>query len=252
MSAPTLQKMKGGAVYTRFPDIEVKLDELYQLTDQQLVARCELPKSDPNGVPTQCVVHFLRQHRDNPQVFTPLYRILATRARQVRPNKLLPKHEQPAHETAFDAFTMLLAEEQKGYQERLDYFEVNFKGAYANLILDAQRHHEALTAKQSTPGASDDHSDDQEPDDESTGDPYDDPVFKDREVASVWGVALERMTLRQQKIVKMCKQGFLIESNDPDEATISKLLGITPKTARKDRDTARAILKRLIEEGVNA
>jgi hypothetical protein len=253
LSAPALRKKKGGAVYTRFPDIEAKLDELYRLSDKQLVTRCELPKSDPNGVPTQCVVHFLRQHRDNPRVFTPLYRILATRARQVRPTKLLPKHEQPAHETAFDEFALLLVKEQEGYQERLDFFEVDFKGAYALLILDAQRRHDSLGAKQSAPHSESDHpGEDPEPEADLPADPYDDPVFKGREAASIWGIALERMTLRQRKIVKMCRQGFLIESNDSEEATISKLLGITPKTARKDRNIARAIFEQLIEEGVNA
>lgn len=243
---PPLRKIKKttSAIYTRFPDVEATLAELYQLTDTEIVARCQLPRGSEGYVKTQCIVHFLRHRRDTPATFERIFRILEGRVRRFSYANLNLSHQKSALEGAFDRFGMLIADESRGYNDRLDMFEVNFDTAYASLAYDEQRQLLAHAA----------HVTDKSDDDEDDGDTacleHDiDDVFRDFEFHTRMQAAWKQMKSRQRDAVDLAHHGYPVETVKPGEHSISGLLGVTPKTVRADLSKAYALLKPLSQQG---
>ena len=146
-----------------------------------------------------------------------------------------------------DHFIDLLLNDRKPYDDRLDYYEVNFNGAVAADRRDAnERHwkHENRTAELET--------DDGEvsAEVESAAGEYD-PFDADELDKNVYRLlldeAIDSLPEFQRRIVVMWHQDIPIESNDPSVASISKVLGKSEKTIRTHRDKAFASLKLRLE-----
>jgi len=242
LNAPPLRKKNTttGTAYVRFPDVEHSLSDLYALSDEEIIARCELPKGAPGFVETQCVVHFLRRRRHVPKTFEPLFQNLQRRVRRIRLSQIDPDYDEHVREGAFDRFNMLVASESKGYNERLDIFEVNFRGGYASLMLDELNQRTAHA--QHFAEKADVNDDDETYIDDGT-DP--DTLFRNLDFARRWKVWRECMTLRQRSAVKLALRGTPVESAQPGHNSISSLLGVTPKTIRSDLKKAHALFKSL-------
>lgn len=246
--SPLKKKKPNGALYQRFKDVEAALGILWSLPDADLIDRLALGPSDKNYVQSQCLMHLARHSRGNRRVFESVFRTLAARLRQIRPATLIPHLKHDTLETAFDEFNMRFAEDGVIDQDRLDFFEVDFKSAYKSIILDAQRHHIAQSEKHVAPQIKES-TDDEDHALEDEANIHDSTLIERIDLSRQWGKALERMTLRQRLITKMRRQGLLIESKNPNEPTIAKLVNVDPKTVRSDLAKALKIFKQISEEG---
>lgn len=222
--------------------------------------RAAISKRDhPGFVPSECLVHFIRasRHDNNHAWFERLYRILTERVL-----RSLPKAESFDGETesltrgvirdkVFGRFVELLSADRAGYVDKVDYFEVRFDGALASLRRDAQEQ-AWRDENRSQPLEFDEESGELSPEVEAAAgiyDPFatsdfDDPVYRLRLDA-----AIEALPIEQSRIIHMLRQGFPIDSKEPDVMTIAKALGRSEKTVRTYRDKAFAALRAAMADG---
>jgi DNA-directed RNA polymerase specialized sigma24 family protein len=254
MVDPLKKRDKSGLPYTRFADIESKLVQLVTLPDHEVVARCILGRDDESYVPTECLLHLLRRgfRAQNNVVVKPLFETFLARLRRAIP--LREKKETLVRIQAFeqvqDRLVTLLSEDANVYQERLDFFEVQFKGALATLLLDANRQAQREHAKHTPLG--DEETGEIDPEVEKaagTFHPFDPVSLEDEYYRSVLDAAMEKLPLPQKRIIEMIRMNMSIESQDPEVVTISKVLGVAEKTVRNRRNKAIATIKRMIEQG---
>lgn len=257
---PLRKRSLDGVLYTRVPEIEALIAELAVLPRNELAARAEITKrSDPGYVPSECLVYFVRATRDDndERWFERLYRILAERALRSlpRPENRDGKTESMTRgvvrDNVLDRFAALLAEDRSRYVDRLDYFEIRFDGALTRLRLDAQKQawrHE----NRSKPLEYDEESGELSPEVETAvevHDPFAASEFDDPAYRSRLDAAIEALPSEQSRIIEMLRQGFPIDSKEPDVMTIAKALGRSEKTIRTYRDKAFAALRAAMTEG---
>ena len=152
---------------------------------------------------------------------------------------------------AFGRFVELLAADRIAYKDRLDYFEIRFDGALKRLRLDAERQ-ARRDEKRHQPLGDDEASGELSPEVEAAArvyDPFampdlDEPAYRLR-----FDTAIENLPAGQRRIIHMLRQGFVIDSKDPDVMTISKALGRSEKTIRTYRNKAVAALRAAMGEG---
>ena len=258
--APLRKRRLNGELYGRDPKIEALIAELAVLPRDELIARAEITKrSDPGYIPSECLVYFIRaSRRDNNEAwFERLYRILIGRVL-----RSLPKAESSDGRTesltrgvvrdkVFSRFVELLSADRADYIDKLDYFEVRFDGALASLRRDAQEK-AWRDENRSQPLEYDEESGELSPEVEAAAgahDPFaasdfDDPAYRSRLDAAIGALPIE-----QSRIIHMLRQGFPIDSKEPDVMTIAKALGRSEKTIRTYRDKAFATLRAAMTDG---
>lgn len=258
--APLRKRRLSGELYERDPKIQALIAELTVLPRDELIARAEITKrSDPGYIPSECLVYFIRaSRRDNNEAwFERLYRILIERVL-----RSLPKAESSDGRTesmtrgvvrdkVFSRFVELLSADRAAYVDKLDYFEVRFDGALASLRRDAQEK-AWRDENRSQPLEYDEESGELSPEveaaagayDPSAASDFDDPAYRSRLDA-----AIEALPKEQSRIIHMLRQGFPIDSKEPDVMTIAKALGRYEKTIRTYRDKAFATLRAAMTDG---
>jgi hypothetical protein len=260
MVTPLRKRRLGGEPYERDPKVEALIAELATLPRDQLIARAAITKrADPGYIPSEGLVYFLRasRHDNNEAGFDRLYRILTERVL-----RSLPRAESVDGETesltrgvirdkVFGRFVELLSADRAGYVDKVDYFEVRFDGALASLRRDAQEQ-AWRDENRSQPLEFDEESGELSPEVEAAVgvyDPFaasdfDDPAYRLRLDA-----AIEALPTEQSRIIHMLRQGFPIDSKEPDAMTIAKALGRSEKTVRTYRDKALAALRAAMADG---
>lgn len=249
-----------GELYERDRKVEALIAELAALPRDELIGRAAITKrSDPGYVPSECLVYFIRasRHDNNEAWFERLYRILMGRVL-----RSVPKSESSDGKTesltrivvrdkVFSRFVELLSADRASYVDKLDYFEIRFDGAVASLKRDAQEQ-AWRDENRSQPLEYDEESGELTAEVERAAgahDPFattdfDDPVYRLRLDA-----AIEALPPEQIRIIHMLKEGFPIDSKEPDVMTISKALGRSEKTIRTYRDKAIATLRLALADG---
>jgi DNA-binding CsgD family transcriptional regulator len=256
MITPLVKCTLDGVVYTRDKKIEAILTDLDVLSRSDLVARCMIrDRSDPGYVPSECLLYFVRASRANNSDahFERLYKIMMARVLGA-----LPKAETIAgeimrvsltksriREKAFDRFVELLVADRQAYSEKLDYFEVRFDGALANLRRDAQ---DTAWREENRTIPLEYDAETNEPSAEveraiGTFDPFGASAFDADDYRSRLDAAIDSLPPEQSRIIEMLRQGFPIDSKDADAMTIAKALGKSEKTIRTHRDRALAALR---------
>ena len=251
-----------GELYTRDPRIESLLGELSSLSREELLDRAGISRrSDPDYLPSECLVYFVRASRmdNNDDWFERLYKILNARVL-----RSLPKADEPGRkwktesysrgeirDRAYGRFVELLVADRNSYQERLDYFEVRFDGAVASLRRDAQEQVWRDENRSVSIEADDETGELTEEVERAAEDlnPFaswdmEDMVFRSRLEA-----AIESLPPEQRSVIEMLRQGFPIDSKEPDVMTISRVLGRSEKTIRNYRDRAFAALRDDLSDG---
>lgn len=257
---PLRKRRLTGELYARDPKIEALIAELVVLPCDALIARAAIMKrSDPGYIPSECLVYFVRasRHDNNEAWFERLYRILTERVL-----RSLPRAENSDGKTesltrgiirdkVFGRFVELLSGDRAAYVDKVDYFEVRFDGALASLRRDAQE--QAWRDENRTePLEIDEESGELSPEveaaagvyDPSTASDFDDPANRLRLDA-----AIDALPPEQSRIIHMLRQGFPIDSKEPDVMTIAKALGRSEKTIRTYRDKAFASLRVAMADG---
>ena len=258
--APLRKRRLSGEFYGRPPKIEALIAELAILPRDDLIARAGIAKrSAPGYIPSECLVYFIRaSRRDNNEAwFERLYRILIGRVL-----RSMPKAESSdgrmesltrglVRDKVFSRFVELLSADRTDYVDKLDYFEVRFDGALASLRRDAQEK-AWRDENRSKPLEYDEEYGELSPEVETAAgahDPFaasefDDPAYRLRLDA-----AIEALPTEQSRIIHMLRQGFPIDTKEPDVMSIAKALGRSEKTVRTYRDKAFATLRAALTDG---
>jgi hypothetical protein len=248
--------LEGGALYTRTVRTQELIAELGLLSRAELAARCMITdRSDPGYVPSECLMYFVRATRadNSDQHFERLYKILLSRLLRALPNPEMRDGEvirvsqtkSRIREVAFDRFVSALAADRQAYSETLDYFEVRFDGAVANLRRDAQdmawREENRTTTIEYDPETNEPSTEVEEA--AGAFNPFENSDFEGSDYRSRLDAAIDTLPQEQIRIIEMLRQGFPIDSKDPDAVTIAKTLGKSEKTIRLHRDRAYAALR---------
>jgi hypothetical protein len=263
--APPLRKTTlDGKLYTRRPEIEAALEALAGMSRSDMAERSKI--SDLNHadyLPPELLIHLVRNSRgDNDDShFERIYRSLRLRVLARLPslqgtpgpdNKTyVPKTNIKITEQVMDRFQEILIRDRAGYDDRMDYFEVNFDAAVASLKSTARR--KAWKEENaSQPLSLDEETNDLSPEIEAaaaaqnplTDSKIDDPYYRSRLDAAIDG-----LPPNQRMIIELLRQGIPIESKEPNVPSIVDLVGAVEKTVRNRRDRAfEAIRKALKEE----
>ncbi len=257
---PLRKRRLTGEVYERDRKVETLIAELAALPRDELIGRAAIRKrSDPGYVPSECLVYFIRasRHENSETWFERLYRILMERVLRSVPRsessdgKTESLTRSVIRDKVFSRFVEMLSADRASYVDKLDYFEVRFDGAVASLRRDAQEQ-AWRDENRSQPLEYDEESGELTAQVERAAgahDPFaahdlDDPVYRSRLDA-----AIEALPPEQIRIIHMLKEGFPIDSKEPDVMTISKALGRSEKTIRTYRDKAIAALRSALADG---
>ncbi|NKN09562.1 response regulator transcription factor [Rhizobium laguerreae] len=258
--APLRKRRLTGELYERDRKVEILIAELAVLPRDQLIGRAAITKrSDPGYVPSECLVYFIRasRHDNNEAWFERLYRILMERVL-----RSVPKSESSDGKTesltrsvvrdkVFSRFVEILSADRASYADKLDFFEVRFDGAVASLRRDAQEQ-AWRDENRSKPLEYDEESGELAAEVEAAAgvhDPFAASDFDDPTYRSRLDAAIEALPPEQIRIVHMLKEGFPIDSKEPDVMTIAKALGRSEKTIRTYRDKAIAALRLALADG---
>lgn len=263
MAVPLRKLQQDGTLYRRRPDVESKLDALLQRSRSQVRELCTIgAPADDNHVPSECLLHLVRGCRsDNSDrhfeaLFLALRQRVITRlpaaeiGHGVDGKVLASQRNIKIAEYVLDRFQALLVSDRAGYDERLDYFEVNFDAAIASLRLDGRRK-AFKEEKRTEPMTYDDETSElnveieeaaaaQNPPSESK---LDDPAYRLRFYA-----AIDTLPEDQRRVMELLLLGIPIDSKEPGVQTIVHILGCAEKTVRNRRDRAYVALRNTLEE----
>lgn len=257
---PLRKRTLNGEIYTRSAQIETKLMELALLSHDEVVAKCVVHnRNDPEYLPSECLVYLVRARRaDNSDIyFERLYKILIQRVARCLPKaenldgKTLSLTKSRIRELALDKFTELLLIDRKDYSDRLDFFEIRFDGALANLRRDAQKQAWREENRSETLELDEETGDLSAAVELAAGsfDPFDAPELDADRYQSRLNAAIDELPLEQGRIVEMIRQGIPIDSKEPDALTIAKVLNKSEKTIRTHRNKAFASLRAALMQG---
>jgi hypothetical protein len=250
-----------GRPYKRPDNVERLLEALDALPRTEILARCTIrDRSDPDYVPSECLLYFVRASRsDNANDhFERLYRILTKRVLATLPKAMtvgeteqISRTKSRIQEKAFDRFVEILAEDRQTQSAKLDYFEVRFDGALANLRRDAQEQawrEEKRTSQLEHDPETNELSDEVE---RALGsfNPFDPTQLGGKDYRLGLDAAIDALPPLQSRIITMLRQGYQIDSKNPNVMTIAKALKKSEKTIRTHRDLALISLKSLLLGG---
>ena len=256
---PLRKQTRDGKLYKRVGEIETKLVELALLSSNDLIARCKVRRRDDiNYVPSECLLYFVRAGPmdSSDSHVEQLYKFLVERVLRGLPNAenadgTLSLAKSEIREKAFHRFVVLLASDRKCYSEKLDYFEIRFDGALANLRRDAQEQ-VWRDENRSTSLELDDETGELSPEVERAGrsfDPFNVSELDTDDYRSRLDAAIETLPQGQRRIVEMIRQGIPIDSKKAGAMTIAKALKKSEKTIRTHRDKAYAALRDVLTRG---
>ncbi|ADZ72765.1 MULTISPECIES: response regulator transcription factor [Alphaproteobacteria] len=258
--APLRKRRLTGELYERDRKVETLIAELAALPRDELIGRAAITKrSEPGYVPSECLVYFIRasRHDNNETWFERLYRILMERVLRSVPKpensdgKTESLTRSVVRDKVFSRFVEILSADRASYVDKLDYFEVRFDGAVASLRRDAQEQ-AWRDENRSKPLEYDEESGELSAEVEAAAgahDPFAASDFDDPSYRSRLDAAIEALPPEQIRIIHMLKQGFPIDSKEPDVMTIAKALGRSEKTIRTYRDKAFAALRVALADG---
>lgn len=255
MITPLRKRKKSGELYRRRDTNEAILGELLALDRAELLERCQIRSSrDPNRVPSECLLYLVRACRDDNSDawFNCLWPLLMKRVRNRIPRIDVADGKESASRMSVrdkieSDFTLLLAEDREGYEEALDYFEVNFDGALSTRKLDAQKS-AWRDEKRNRPLENPEQPGEIALEVETAIGDFDPFAEKLDEIYRLrLDAAIEALPEEQIRIIEMLRLDIPIDSKDPFAVTIAKTLGRSEKTIRTYRDKAFATLRAAVE-----
>ncbi|HHG4670955.1 sigma-70 family RNA polymerase sigma factor [Stutzerimonas xanthomarina] len=252
--ARPLRKIKlDGTLYQRRPAVEAEIHDLTAVSPSELERRASIcSRTSPGFVSPEVLVHFVRN------VGAGMHRERLTELLLQRVYLLLPRAENAGEATAsltkanirddvVDHFVDLLLSDRAAYDNRLDYYEINFNSAIAKDRKDASDRHWKRDSQSEELGTDEDGA--YSALDEAIGgyDPFDPRELDEKFYRLRLDEEIDSLPELQRRIVEMWRQEIPIDSQDPSAVTISKALGKSEKTIRTHRDKAFATLRLRLE-----
>jgi RNA polymerase sigma factor (sigma-70 family) len=254
-----LQKQSDGKAYFRPPEIEAAMESLAGLSIEEVARRAVISDSDdPEYVPSECVLHFVRQSKTNGDTkpYRDLFEELLRRVLRAVPVPLrrvagMSKAAESDVElqiqdkVRFD-FQQLLCLDRQAYDKRLDFYEIRFNSAIAMLRATARR---AILRKESRrkPMQYDGDGSELSLEMEEALDRVrnncpqnDDSAYRLRFYA-----AISTLPDDQRRVMELLLGGLQI-------GAIAEIVGCVEKTVRNRRDRAFAAIREALKEEYDA
>ena len=253
MPRPLRKHRPDGTPYFRRDEVEAEIQALAGISTDELERRAGLWRvSEPGFVSPEALLYFARNVGAGPHRDKLTEKLLLRVVRRVPSianagSKTVSLTKMNIREDVRDHFVDLLLSDRNHYDDRLDYYEVNFNNAVAADRRDANGRHwkqENRTAEVETEdGEVFAHVE------SAVGDynPFDADELDKKDYRFLLNEAIDSLPEFQRRIVVMWRQDIPIESNDPSVKSISKVLGKSEKTIRTHRDKAFASLKLRLE-----
>ncbi len=247
---PLRKRTKEGALYTRPAEIEKIIVETLDLPFEDFVARAkQRNRCHPDYLPSEVLVYRIRLTRRNKTdgQFNALYSVLCERIHRSCPSAITRADGRTSvlgklmdvREYVVDRFVTLILKDRDGYSERLDFFEIRFDRAVRLLRKDAfsevSRRYKPLS-----PLEYDESGDVPEDVEKSLALRNPQSMTREEKVTYRFQVrrAIDSLPEMERRVIDMLHAEIAIESKNPDEPSISGVLGCTPKTVRNRRDRA--------------
>lgn len=263
LPGPLRKRRADKSLYSRPSEVEASIASLLLLPMKVIIERATIRDSKlPDYVPSESLLYFVRQTRDNDEIddFRELFVLLRQRILAATPaierkgagtSKLAVKAvDVDIQEAVLDAFNELLCKDRNDYDDRLDYFEIRFNSALARLRLTARRtvlrtesRTESLTLDAETNAPSIEVEAALAKLKNTGGEEIPDFLYRSRLLA-----AINTLPADEKRVIELILQDFLIDSTDPEVFTISKALGCSEKTVRNRRDRAFLKLRAELEQ----
>ncbi|WP_026143926.1 RNA polymerase subunit sigma-24 [Xanthomonas sp. SHU 308] len=257
MPEPLKSKDKHGLPFTRPPEIEVCLARLEAVDATARLQAFAITSRKSSGYePSEALTYFLRRAHatDAKDEFRQLFRLLMKRIGKSLLATVPDSRKAAAEgirEEIMGRFTERIAKDCNGRFAMLDFFEVRFDLAFARFRKSVLRQigpSMVLTEPLTMDGeASQEISREVE---EAAADflggypqKIDDPAFR-----LELDAAIDDLPDDQRRVVGLLRQGFQIDSKDPNIMTIAKMLQCDERTVRNRRDRAYRTLKSVLQE----
>lgn len=251
---------KQGEPYERPEKIRAALDDLYALPIEEVAKRAQsIPEGEEGFVPSECVLHFVRQSKVNGDAapYMALFKELRTRAANLVPAKCrrtgtdqylpISSFNAEVQEKVLDALLELVCQDREEYSQRLDFFEVRFNMAVTRLRSTARkklarrREHEQEAAYKGNSTAFSADLENLLASVRNSPDP--EKNFFRFEVRQ----AIDQLPSDERHVIELLHMKDLpIEAKDPATLSVSKLLKCTDRTVRNRRDRAYKQLKEIL------
>jgi hypothetical protein len=263
MVVPLRKVDADGKLYERRPEIEAALGKLVLLPLSEVADCCEVTDTaSASHLPSECLLHLVRASRlDNSDTyFEALYRALLQRVlaqlprtevgRDAEGKILVSQKNVQIVEGVMDRFLELLMLDRGGYDDRLDYFEVNFDDAVVALRSTARKK-AWKEEKRSEPMTYDEETSELNAEIETaaagqnplSASKLDEPGYRLRLDA-----AIDALPERQRRVIELLRKEVLIDSKEPGVQTIVRILKCAEKTVRNRRDKAFEALRKALGE----
>lgn len=254
----SLRKLKlDGTPYFRRDVVESEIQDLAAVSASELERRAGLCSSREFGfISPEALLYFVRNATPGPYREKLTEKLLGRVVSRVRRttnsgDDTVSLTKMNIREEVVDHFVDLLLSDRNEYEERLDYYEVNFNSAIAADRRDANARHWKHENRSEELETKDGEITAQVESAVGSYDPFESDDFDKKHYRLLLDDAIDRLPELQRRIVVMWRQDIPIESNDPSIVSISKVLGKSEKTIRTHRDKAFASLKRCLERKGN-
>ncbi len=250
----SLRKLKlDGTPYFRRDIVESEIQDLANVSAAELERRVgQWSSREPGFISPEALLYFVRNAAPSAYRERLTEKLLGRVASRVRPitnsgGDTVSLTGMNIREEVVDHFVDLLLSDRNEYDERLDYYEVNFNAAIAADRHDANVRHWKHENRNDELETEDGEVTAQVESAVGGYNPFESDEFDKKDYRFLLDDAIDRLPELQRRIVVMWRQDIPIESNDPSVESISKVLGKSEKTIRTHRDRAFASLKRFLE-----
>lgn len=253
MARPLRKTKLDGTPYYRREVVETEIDEIATINVTELVRRAALWPSTASGfVSPEALVYFVRKlpagaHRDKltEQLLVRVVRRIPRASDAGSHTESLTRMN--IREDVVDRFVDLLMSDRDGYEDRMDYYEINFNSAIATARKDASNRHWTHENRSDELGSDEVEISERVEVAAGNYDPFDADELDKKDYRLMLDDAIDTLPEFQRRIVEMLRQEIPIETKDPSVDSISKVLGKAEKTIRTHRDKAFASLKMRLE-----